>query len=173
MPSMTRSHPVNLAPSEPSAHGTFAPLAESIEKPVAPESRTQAARGPRSILLVDDDYRILNLLETWFSAKGFITFRAEDGKRALQFAREFVPDLIITDLELLAESGVAVAAQIRRMHPSVKTILLTGVHFEDPGHDLTFGGTIDKYVRKPASLAQLDSIARGLMGLIPVGSDRT
>ncbi len=67
----------------------------------------------KSILIVDDDLSIREMLCDFLSAEGFMVLVAEDGQQALRLASEKVPDLIIIDLLLPREHGLEVIRDIK------------------------------------------------------------
>jgi DNA-binding NarL/FixJ family response regulator len=79
-------------------------------------------------------------------------------------AAEFIPDLIISDLQLADSDGIEVVAELRRSLPTVKVVLLTGVNFQSSEVDLTFGGLIAAYLPKPARLSHIAHTIATLIG---------
>ncbi len=49
--------------------------------------------GQYSVLIVDDDVKLVRLLQTYFTKENFITYTANDGLDALQIVRERKPDI--------------------------------------------------------------------------------
>ncbi|MDH4226290.1 MAG: response regulator [Deltaproteobacteria bacterium] len=66
-----------------------------------------------SILTVDDDPQVLTLLGDMLKKEGFIVFRAQSGKDAVEIATEKVPDLIILDLMMPEMSGFDVVDKLK------------------------------------------------------------
>ena len=58
-----------------------------------------------TILAVDDDIDILELVEASLTADGFNVITASDGRGALESAREYTPDLILLDLMMPEMDG--------------------------------------------------------------------
>ncbi|MBI1798875.1 MAG: response regulator [Candidatus Eisenbacteria bacterium] len=63
--------------------------------------------APR-VLLVDDDARVLELLEVAYTSHGFRVITAADGHEALQKALAERPDLLVLDVRLPRKSGLEV-----------------------------------------------------------------
>lgn len=102
-----------------------------------------------SVLIVDDDVKLVQLLKTYFDKEGFITYTANNGLDALQDVREKKPDIVILDLMLPGLDGWDVCRRIRRDN-DVPIIMLTA---RDEESDRLIGLEIgaDDYVSKPFS----------------------
>ena len=102
-----------------------------------------------SVLLVDDDVKLVQLLQTYFNKEGFITYTANDGLDALQTARERKPNIIVLDLMLPGLDGWEVCRKIRK-DSDIPIIMLTA---RDEESDRLVGLEIgaDDYVTKPFS----------------------
>jgi two-component system, OmpR family, response regulator ResD len=109
------------------------------------------ARG--SILVVDDEPTITDVVSRYLERAGYSTRVAGDGADALRIARESRPDLVVLDLMLPGMDGLEVMRRLRE-HERVSVILLTarGEH-TDRIIGLRLGA--DDYVVKPFSPAEL------------------
>lgn len=104
--------------------------------PLAPKNVAELARPPRantgafSILVIDDDPQIRELLALLFSQSGHQVITARDGEDALRFANhsDAGPDLILADNNLPgALSGVQTAKELRtRLNRVIPVIVLSG-----------------------------------------------
>jgi CheY-like chemotaxis protein len=79
-----------------------------------------------SVLLVDDDPSIRNLLSVQLEEAGFKARQAEDGIDGLIKLRGELPKVIISDLQMPRMSGIEFISVVRRRFPSIPVILLTG-----------------------------------------------
>jgi len=102
-----------------------------------------------SVLIVDDDVKLVKLLQTYFEKDGFITYSANDGLDALNIVRERKPDIMVLDLMLPGMDGWDVCRKIRRDN-DIPIIMLTA---RDDESDRLVGLEIgaDDYVTKPFS----------------------
>jgi two-component system, OmpR family, response regulator ResD len=109
------------------------------------------ARG--SILVVDDEPTITDVVSRYLERAGYSTRVAGDGADALRIAGESRPDLVVLDLMLPGMDGLEVMRRLRE-HERVSVILLTakGEH-TDRIIGLRLGA--DDYVVKPFSPAEL------------------
>lgn len=102
-----------------------------------------------SVLIVDDDVKLVTLLQTYFEKDGFITYCVMNGLDALATVREKKPDIIVLDVMLPGLDGWEVCKKIRR-DSDVPIIMLTA---RDEESDRLVGLEIgaDDYVTKPFS----------------------
>lgn len=80
------------------------------------------------ILLVDDDTALLHVLRDALEHGGFVVATASDGLAALQEAKQFLPDLIISDVMMPKMSGFQLCRSIRASQElcDVPFVLATG-----------------------------------------------
>lgn len=80
------------------------------------------------ILMVDDDHRLLDAMTRQFRAHrdrwDFVT--TADGMEALKLANEEPFDLIITDLMMPVTDGIEIIMALRKEHPNVKILAMSG-----------------------------------------------
>jgi DNA-binding response OmpR family regulator len=142
---------------------------------VAPTSMVAVA----TILVVDDEPRIVQLVRDYLEHGGFTVLVASDGQAALRTARTGRPDLIVLDLGLPGLDGLDVTRALRR-EGEVPIIMLTARTEEtDKLVGLELGA--DDYLIKPFSpkelVARVRAVLRRAEGLrsppdiIRVGSD--
>jgi DNA-binding NtrC family response regulator len=81
---------------------------------------------PATILLVDDDADVRNVLAQMLESGGYRVFEAEDGKQAVAEARRQPIDLLITDLVMPEQEGIETIKLLRREYPAMKIIAMSG-----------------------------------------------
>ena len=81
----------------------------------------------RTILVVDDDKKIVDLVSLYLKRDGYTVLSAFDGHEALDVARRKQPDLIVLDLLLPELSGTDVC-RLLRAESAVPVIMLTRAH---------------------------------------------
>ena len=105
--------------------------------------------GP-TVLVVEDDPTILQLLEVNFEMEGFTVVRAEDGALGLEAARRSRPDVIVSDVMMPNMSGVEMVAELKADETTadIPIILLSA---KAQGGDIRQGidAGADEYVTKP------------------------
>jgi DNA-binding response OmpR family regulator len=121
------------------------------------------------VLLVDDDRRLLSLLERGFRFEGFEVVAAHDGEAAAAAASAARPDVVILDVGMPGRDGFAVCRDLRR-DLDVPVIMLTARdEVGDKVRALDLGA--DDYVTKPFAFDEL--VARVRAVLRRRGSDPT
>lgn len=102
------------------------------------------------ILLVDDDPDILELLEYNLAKENYVLKKANDGKEALQIAKEFIPSLIILDVMMPIMDGIETARQLKLV-PELKNtlILFLTARGEEYTEVAAFDAGAHDYIIKP------------------------
>jgi DNA-binding response OmpR family regulator len=126
--------------------------------------RVRSAEPLPCILVVDDDRRVLELLEIALSAHGFRVITAADGDEGIQRAVAERPDLIVLDVRLPRRSGFEVCEWLRRDpdEPHVPIILVSAAG-EAEARLQAFRRGADDYLSKPFSPKELVARARRLL----------
>ena len=106
----------------------------------------------KTILIVEDEQNIVDILSFNLSREGYDTLEAYDGKTGLQLALEQNPDLILLDLMLPEMNGFDVCRKLREAGSSV--LMLTAREEEtDKVLGLELGA--DDYITKPFAMREL------------------
>jgi DNA-binding response OmpR family regulator len=114
---------------------------------------------PKTILLVDDEPHVLEVLRVTLEDLGFSLLEAEDGPKALEVAKTQKPDLVILDVMLPNMSGLEVCRALHEARDEserIPVILLTarsGEEDEKAGYE----AGADRYLTKPFSPLTLQS----------------
>ena len=115
----------------------------------------------KTILVVDDEPKIVGLARDYLEHAGFSVVSASDGSEALARARADHPDLIVLDLGLPKLDGLDVARALRQTS-SVPIVILSGRADEsDKLVGLELGA--DDYVTKPFSPKELVARVRAVL----------
>ena len=111
----------------------------------------------KSILIVDDDKIVLDMLAEAFRFKGYKVFTAEDGNAGLKIFDTEQIDIVLTDIRMPGLSGEALATRIRKKSPYTKVAVMTGGDGEI-GSNLIKNGTADHFFQKPFALYHVYNI---------------
>jgi DNA-binding response OmpR family regulator len=115
----------------------------------------------KTVLVVDDEPKIVQLARDYLEHAGFTVASASDGREALASFRANAPDLIVLDLGLPLVDGLDVARAIRKSS-NVPIVMLTGRGDEaDRVAGLELGA--DDYVTKPFSPKELVARVRAVL----------
>ena len=79
-----------------------------------------------TILFVDDDAAMREVMAMILGEEGFATVTASDGIEALAELRRCTPDLIISDLHMPRMSGIEFLSVVRRRFPAIPVIAVSG-----------------------------------------------
>jgi two-component system, OmpR family, response regulator RegX3 len=120
------------------------------------------ATAGRTVLLVDDEPALVDVLEQYLCDDGFTVVRAADGPTALELFEQHRPDLVLLDINLPGFPGTEVLRKMRAVR-DVPIIMVTGrVDEVDRVVGLELGA--DDYVGKPFSprevVARVKSVLR-------------
>lgn len=86
----------------------------------------QAAAPPRRVLVVDDERAVRETLAAQLLESGFEVHTAEGGQEARSIIRRFPIDLMLTDLVMPAEEGIELIRDLRKRHPRLKIVAMSG-----------------------------------------------
>ena len=105
---------------------------------------------PKTIMIVDDDIHIGNMLEETLKLEGYEVLRAYSGTEALMVLERSTPDLLLLDLMLPGISGEDLLPKVK----SIPTIILSAKSNIDGKVKLLMDGARD-YVTKPFEVPEL------------------
>lgn len=80
-----------------------------------------------SILCVDDDVEVLELLKEYFTQEGFVVLTATNGVEAFLQVKRWQPKAVILDLFMPRLGGIGALGRIRALNPNVVVILVSGM----------------------------------------------
>ncbi|HET6323647.1 MAG TPA: PAS domain S-box protein [Planctomycetaceae bacterium] len=137
-------------------HILFPSLAQDLE-PWQVDSRPVAVpRGDETILLVEDDDRVRQLMMRGLTAQGYRVFAAGDPTQALELckAKAAQIDLLIADVMLPTINGQELALRVAALNSSIRVLYVSGYGAEEvhPSDLLTNGAA---YLQKPFSTYEL------------------
>jgi CheY-like chemotaxis protein len=143
------------------------PMAEIARKAKTPEPKEAApAKETKKgrILLVDDDYEIVESMRLALGAKGYDVIVARDGNQGLALCERDDPDLVILDMMMPKRSGFLVLEKLRRTRPvPVKVIMVTANEGSRHKAYAEMLG-VDDYIRKPFAMDRLMDAVERLLG---------
>lgn len=114
------------------------------------------------VLIVEDEKKLLRLLEEGLNILGYVTDTALDGEAALDLAYVESYDIIILDINLPKKDGFEVLRDIRQFDKEVNIIMLTArSDIDDRVKGLDCGA--NDYMTKPFDLKELDARMRSLL----------
>lgn len=115
-----------------------------------------------TILIIEDEKRVADLLKAGLEEAGYMTLVAYDGEMGLRLFRSNVVQLVISDIVLPKMDGFAVCKEIRRINANVPVLMLTALGSTDDKLD-GFDAGADDYMVKPFDFRELCARVRVLM----------
>lgn len=127
----------------------------------------------RTILIIEDEQNIVDILKFNLKKEGFETLEAYDGATGLELALTANPNLILLDVMLPQMDGYEVCRKIREERSQVPIIMLTAREEElDKVLGLELGA--DDYMTKPFSMRELTArVKANLRRVAPPSKDKS
>jgi CheY-like chemotaxis protein len=127
---------------------------------------TDPSKHPADILVIDDDAILRDLVTDWLEAAGYRVRRAGNCCAAIEELGREAPALIISDMFMPGPCGAEVIAELKRRHPAVGLIAVSG-HFNS-GQGLSADAAIaagaDRALAKPVKRKDLLRAVAELVG---------
>ncbi len=114
-----------------------------------------------TILVVDDEQNLIDLVKGYLEREGFVVLTAEDGPAAVDVTRARHPDLIILDIMLPGFDGVEACRQIRQFSDAYILMLTARSEEIDKIVGLSVGA--DDYLTKPFSPRELVARVKAML----------
>lgn len=112
-------------------------------------STTEPSRGAHVILLVDDEPRVLSSLRRALKEDLHKILTAESASAAFNILADHQVDLILSDHQMPGMSGVEFLKTVRRSHPEIVRIMLTGAQDSNVAVEAVNDGAVYKFITKP------------------------
>ena len=110
-----------------------------------------------TLLIVDDELAICDVLKHFFVKQGYKVFMATKGQEALDIVAREHPDLMLLDMKMPMMSGIDVLKQLRERGDRVKVVMVSAVRDEVMISETRRLGAVD-YVTKPFHLDYLEQV---------------
>lgn len=142
----------------------YLPITEDDEKDKANGDITKEAfRGTETILIVDDEVRIVEAAKEMLESLGYTALVAHSGKEALELfmAQKSKIDLIVLDLVMPKMNGKTTFKKLKMIGPDAKIIIASGYGIGD--WDIQENGRYEAFIKKPFKLYKLSKIIRDVI----------
>ena len=120
-----------------------------------------ADQPKKTILVVDDEPRMVRFVKMNLDLEGYLTIEANNGVQALEKVRSFNPDLVLLDVEMPGMDGFETLKRLREITDAAVIMLTVRADEEDRIKGLDLGA--DDYVTKPFSLRELTARVRAVL----------
>jgi len=122
------------------------------------------------VLLVDDEEEFVSTLAERLQLREITTFVATDGDEAIKIVATEKPSVVVLDIMMPGMGGLEVLRQIKRSHPHIQVILLTGRGSTTDGIKGMRLGAFD-YLMKPVGIESLIQKMTAAFGVIKKEKD--
>ena len=140
------------------------PLSER-EKPqsLRPGSgtKTELPARRRNVLIVDDHVDAVETMQMLAQHWGHDVSIAHSGPEAIAAVETFHPEIALIDIGLPGISGYDVARALRKRHPEMQLVAMTG-HGRDEDRKSAYVAGFDAHLVKPLGLEELQALMRGV-----------
>lgn len=126
------------------------------------------------ILVVDDEEDVVETVAGRLLKEGYIVAKAYDGDAALDFVKEFNPDVILLDLMMPKINGLEVVKEVRTKHINKWIpIIIISAKTELETIKKCYEFEADHYLTKPCSIEAILQAVATMISLIPLRINRT
>lgn len=120
------------------------------------------------VLVVEDEPHVGAMLRDVLTELAYAVKHAVGGAEALELVPFFEPDLVLLDLQMPGMSGVEVLECLRREHPQLPVVILSGNQDVELTRRALGNGAFD-YIQKPFDIAVLARVVAAAIGSVSGG----
>ncbi len=134
--------------------------AEKIKKEAIVESTTEMPKSDGTILIIEDEEMVMNVIRVVLERLGYRMLEAKTGREAVEIAKPFDGDidLALLDIKLSDIRGDKVYPLIMEARPNLKVIVCSGYSI-DTARDILDAGAQD-FIQKPFNVKELSQKLR-------------
>jgi two-component system probable response regulator PhcQ len=115
---------------------------------------------PVTLLIVDDEPAILKALQRIVRDDGYKVLAALDGEEALRLVASESVDIVLSDMDMPGMTGLDLMVRLRRNHPAVVRLLLTGRGTLAAAVGAINEGEVYRFMTKPWDIDELREVLR-------------
>ena len=114
-----------------------------------------------TVLVVDDEKSVRDVLARYFSRRGFSVLLAATGMEAMEIFKQHRPHIVLLDILMSGGmDGVQTLSELRKIDSSFKAVMISAVKDEEVFSKCRELGALD-YILKPFDFASLDARVAG------------
>ena len=114
------------------------------------------------ILIVDDEEIMRGFLFDLLEDSGYEVTQCTSGEEAIEKVMESNFDLVITDIKMQGKDGYDVLNEVKKIHPDIKVLLMTGYALDEDGSSSISKGA-DGFILKPFDINSIREITQRLL----------
>jgi DNA-binding NtrC family response regulator len=111
-------------------------------------------RRKRTVLIIEDEKEILDIIARILTSEGYNTIEAENGTSAVHIAKSIKPDAVILDLKLPDYNGIRLLGELKAMDRALQVIILTAHGSQDAVRSAMELGAFN-FLTKPFEFSEL------------------
>ncbi len=115
----------------------------------------------KRILVIEDDQEVRSMLEDYLVYFGYEVVTASDGLQGLKEIKGRDYDLVITDITMPYVSGIGIIAVLKRDHPDIPVIAITGFGYH--AEELAYEKKADRILSKTFEVQELRETIENLL----------
>jgi DNA-binding NarL/FixJ family response regulator len=121
-------------------------------------------RDPFRVMLVEDEEDFRRILAGFLLAKfpSMVLEEAPDGKEAIERIRDFIPHLVLIDIQLPGENGLEVTRRIKALFPDTKVVILTNYDFPEYREAARACGAYQSLSKGLCTAEEIENLVKGL-----------
>ncbi len=141
------------SPNVGSSFSVILPLKETTDNLDIPAKDEKLVMGNESVLLVDDEERILTVGREICKALGYSVITADSGKEAIRIYKKEQDkiNLVILDMIMPEMNGLETFLKLKKLNPDIKVLLSTGYSIDEKAQEMLRQGCRG-YILKPYSV---------------------
>ena len=112
-----------------------------------------------TILVVDDEVDVLEMIELGLRSAGYNLLTADSGERAIELFEQHRADLVICDLKMPRMNGITTISRLREQAPGLPIVMLTGYLTPQTIEQCTELGGVE-LLRKPFLFRELSKAVK-------------
>lgn len=111
-------------------------------------------RERSSVIIVDDDKILLQMLQSGLSMDGYHCETASSAMSALELINRNSFDIMITDINMPEMNGLELTKKVKRLKPEMEIIIMTGL-IDNFSYDTAIDAGASDFIKKPFSLKEV------------------
>ncbi|MFT3743041.1 MAG: PAS domain S-box protein [Pyrinomonadaceae bacterium] len=158
---------VESEPGKGSIFRVYLPhAAETTEIKTRPLAIPETDAKSGTILLVEDEQVVRNLIQNVLTRHGYKVFAVDNGEDALEFCNTFAEtiDLLLTDMVMPGISGTDLQTAASRIRPDMRSILMSGYSGQPLDDEIITLGSETAFLEKPFGPDELIEAVRSAIG---------
>jgi CheY-like chemotaxis protein len=139
--------------------------AEAAAAPV-PDGRNAPSRGTETVLLIEDEVPIIEMMQAFLGGMGYSVLHARDGEEGVSMFARHRKDIkvVLLDSGLPKIRGDEVANRIKGMDPGARIVLMSGFFDPEVRKNLASLG-VDRLIQKPFRFSELNDCLRSVLDM--------